>query len=267
MAASSVKSDPSLAPASPRWWSSIPPLFTSPTARTVWAGVLAILALVELINYSFLVSYLRSAYNDCVALEGILAGIGIAMGISVVVAVALAYRIRSATSEEGGSSCAERLRRFPLCIGCAVGWLRWTLYALAGLLLLAVFVIIGVLLGYARGMYRPVAVEDEILSFAALNGAVRVTREDGGRGVTRIHASTEYDLFFAQGVIHAQQRFWQMEFQRRVGAGRLSEVSRNPTPRRTRTAPPVAHCCPPTPVLPLSAPRSWLGTPGWTRTS
>ena len=31
------------------------------------------------------------------------------------------------------------------------------------------------------------------------------------------------DLYFANGFVHAQDRFWQMEFQRRVGSGRLSE--------------------------------------------
>ncbi len=42
-------------------------------------------------------------------------------------------------------------------------------------------------------------------------------------GVAHIYADTSYDLFFGQGYVHAQERFWQMEFQRRVAAGRLSE--------------------------------------------
>lgn len=37
-------------------------------------------------------------------------------------------------------------------------------------------------------------------------------------------AHDDYDLFYAQGVAHAQERLWQMEFQRGVGAGRLSEL-------------------------------------------
>jgi penicillin amidase len=32
------------------------------------------------------------------------------------------------------------------------------------------------------------------------------------------------EYFFAQGIIHAQDSLWQMDFQRRVGAGRLSEI-------------------------------------------
>lgn len=42
--------------------------------------------------------------------------------------------------------------------------------------------------------------------------------------MVRIRAATLKDLFFAQGFVHAQERLWQMEFQRRVGQGRLSEI-------------------------------------------
>ena len=37
-------------------------------------------------------------------------------------------------------------------------------------------------------------------------------------------SATEHDLWYGQGWAHARARLWQMEFQRRVGAGRLSEV-------------------------------------------
>ncbi len=43
-------------------------------------------------------------------------------------------------------------------------------------------------------------------------------------GVPRIEASNEYDAFFAIGVVHAQDRLWQMELSRRVGQGRLAEI-------------------------------------------
>src|ERR1700736_5654610 len=43
-------------------------------------------------------------------------------------------------------------------------------------------------------------------------------------GVPHIYAQNEDDLFFAQGYVHAQERLWQMELNRRVGSGRLSEV-------------------------------------------
>ncbi len=43
-------------------------------------------------------------------------------------------------------------------------------------------------------------------------------------GVPHLYAQTAEDLFFAQGYVHAQDRFWQMEFWRRLSSGRLSEL-------------------------------------------
>lgn len=44
------------------------------------------------------------------------------------------------------------------------------------------------------------------------------------RAVPYIHAANYHDAAFALGYMHAQNRMWQMEFQRRAGAGRLSEI-------------------------------------------
>ncbi len=43
-------------------------------------------------------------------------------------------------------------------------------------------------------------------------------------GVPQLFAGNERDLFFAQGYVHAQDRFFQMELGRRAGHGRLSEL-------------------------------------------
>src|SRR5712691_6476085 len=43
-------------------------------------------------------------------------------------------------------------------------------------------------------------------------------------GVPHVKAGTALDLWFGQGVCHAQDRLWQMELHRRVGTGRLSEA-------------------------------------------
>ena len=51
--------------------------------------------------------------------------------------------------------------------------------------------------------------------------AVEIVRD--GEGVPHIFAATERDGWFAMGYAHAQDRLWQMEFQRRVAQGRLSE--------------------------------------------
>jgi penicillin amidase len=55
-----------------------------------------------------------------------------------------------------------------------------------------------------------------------LKDPVDIVRDE--YGVAHIYASTPEDLFFAEGYVHAQERFWQMEFQRRTAAGRLSEI-------------------------------------------
>lgn len=55
-----------------------------------------------------------------------------------------------------------------------------------------------------------------------LNAPVEILRDRWG--VPHIYAETEHDLFFAQGYAHAQDRLWQMEMNRRIADGTLSEV-------------------------------------------
>ncbi|WP_157008568.1 penicillin acylase family protein [Agromyces laixinhei] len=68
-------------------------------------------------------------------------------------------------------------------------------------------------------------------SFPTLNGAVdvpglgaevTVIRDDAG--IPQLYAETDHDLFFAQGYVHAQDRFWEMDFRRHVTSGRLAEL-------------------------------------------
>ena len=60
------------------------------------------------------------------------------------------------------------------------------------------------------------------LNLPGLQNSVEIIRD--GHAVPHIYASSKDDAYFALGFVHAQDRLWQMEFQRRVGAGRLSEV-------------------------------------------
>ncbi|HEX6220284.1 MAG TPA: penicillin acylase family protein, partial [Acidimicrobiia bacterium] len=60
------------------------------------------------------------------------------------------------------------------------------------------------------------------LELAGLISDVEVLRDE--LGVPHVYASNQHDLFFAQGFTHAQDRFYQMDFWRHVGAGRLSEM-------------------------------------------
>src|ERR1041385_3914429 len=95
-------------------------------------------------------------------------------------------------------------------------------------ILLVIVVLILLLAGATTG-YVAVTVRkmlpqhDGTLSFAGLDGQVTVYRD--GNGIPQIYATTTRDLFFAQGVIHAQDRWWQMEFNRHTGQGRISELT------------------------------------------
>ena len=60
------------------------------------------------------------------------------------------------------------------------------------------------------------------LEIAGLTDQVQVLRNS--LGVPQIYASNRHDLFFAQGFTHAQERFWQMDVWRHIGAGRVSEM-------------------------------------------
>ena len=63
---------------------------------------------------------------------------------------------------------------------------------------------------------------DGVLHVAGPEGAVEVLRDRWG--VPHIYAESEHDLYFAQGFVHAQDRLWQMDLNRRLVAGRLAEV-------------------------------------------
>ncbi|RCK72918.1 MAG: Penicillin amidase precursor [Anaerolineae bacterium] len=60
------------------------------------------------------------------------------------------------------------------------------------------------------------------IRISGLDQAVDVYRDR--MGIPHIYAATLHDLFFAQGYVHAQDRFWQMDFWRHIGSGRLSEM-------------------------------------------
>ncbi|MFQ5709272.1 MAG: penicillin acylase family protein [bacterium] len=60
------------------------------------------------------------------------------------------------------------------------------------------------------------------LSLTMLSDSVEVYRD--AFGVPHIFAANEQDLFRAQGYITAQDRLWQMDFNRRIACGRLAEI-------------------------------------------
>jgi penicillin G amidase len=83
------------------------------------------------------------------------------------------------------------------------------------------------LAGLAGGAYyllirRPLAQKKGKLRLQGLHAPVEIITDR--YGVPHIYAQNEDDLYFAQGYMHAQERLWQMELNRRIGSGRLSEI-------------------------------------------
>jgi penicillin amidase len=73
-----------------------------------------------------------------------------------------------------------------------------------------------------RFLRRPLPQKSGHLAVVGLRQPVKVIHDRWG--VPHIYAHNEHDLFFAQGFVQAQDRLFQMDVSRRVGAGRLSEV-------------------------------------------
>ena len=95
---------------------------------------------------------------------------------------------------------------------------RWVLFGFAILLLLVL--VVGLLLRAQIRLAWPQV--DGELYVDGITAPVEIIRDS--TGVPHIYAGNTHDLFFAQGYVHAQDRFWQMEFWRRIGSGRLSEI-------------------------------------------
>ncbi len=73
---------------------------------------------------------------------------------------------------------------------------------------------------------RPVPRSKGKWSLAGLRSPVEIIRDRWG--VPHIYAGNLRDLFFAVGYAQAQDRLWQMDFNRRAAAGRLAEVLGEP---------------------------------------
>lgn len=95
--------------------------------------------------------------------------------------------------------------------GCLIG----------GLGLVLVLAVLVVVLGVVT-VRRPFPQENGELTLAGLDAPVDVYRD--AYGIPHIFASTSHDLFYVQGYVHAQDRFWQMDFWRHTSTGRLSEM-------------------------------------------
>jgi penicillin amidase len=61
------------------------------------------------------------------------------------------------------------------------------------------------------------------VSVAGVDGPIEIYRDRFG--IPHVRATTVHDAFFGQGFVHAQDRLWQMEFDRRRAAGTLAECA------------------------------------------
>ncbi len=103
-------------------------------------------------------------------------------------------------------------------------WLKRLVFGLGILVLLLAGGAVYWFRVYLPGQVAPLSfpqVDGEI-QVPGLQAPVEVVRDE--MGIPHIYASNLYDLFFAQGYVHAQDRFWQMDFWRHVGSGRLAEM-------------------------------------------
>jgi penicillin amidase len=95
-------------------------------------------------------------------------------------------------------------------------------------ILLVIVLIIAIAIAAGGGfiaytLQRPLPQLAGTLRLNGLSAPVTIYRD--AQGTAHIYASDVRDLFFAQGVVHAQERWWQMEFQRHVGQGRIGELT------------------------------------------
>ena len=74
---------------------------------------------------------------------------------------------------------------------------------------------------------------DGTVSVVGIESLVEITRDRNG--VPHVVAESRDDALYGLGYVHAQDRLWQMEVNRRIGAGRLSEVMGSNTLTLDRT--------------------------------
>lgn len=90
------------------------------------------------------------------------------------------------------------------------------------LLALVLVAVAGVAIGVAAAIRKPMPDTEGVVQLTGLDGAVTVQRDR--YGIPNITADTTEDLFFAQGFVHAQDRFHEMDVRRHVAAGNVSAM-------------------------------------------
>ncbi|MEZ5094025.1 penicillin acylase family protein, partial [Nocardioides sp.] len=105
----------------------------------------------------------------------------------------------------------RRFRRWP-------GPARWSAYVAVTLVLLLVAAVAGGVVV----LRRPLPQTAGTLEVPGLDGTVEVVRD--AHGIPQLYGDSLDDLMRAQGFVHAQERFFEMDLRRHVTSGRLSEL-------------------------------------------
>jgi len=128
---------------------------------------------------------------------------------------------------------------------------RFVLRALAVIAALVTIAVIGTYLS----MRRSLPMVDGTTSVTGISAPIDIVRD--ADAIPHIFAATKADALFGLGYAHAQDRLWQMEFQRRIGFGRLCEIfgaAALPQDRFLRTV-----------GFGRAARAAWENTPEWAR--
>src|SRR5712692_77566 len=128
---------------------------------------------------------------------------------------------------------------------------RVLLKVLATIVLL---VVLAAAAGYAY-LRRSLPQVDGTLTVLGLSAPIDIIRD--ADAIPHVFAANKLDALFGLGYVHAQDRLWQMELQRRIGFGRLSEIlgaAALPQDRFLRTV-----------GFGRAAQNAWAATPDWAK--
>ena len=98
------------------------------------------------------------------------------------------------------------------------GWAKATVLVAVGVVLVLVATLVT---GWVL-VRRALPAYDGEVGLPGLAAEVTVVRDE--HGIPQVYADTTEDLMRAQGFVHAQERFWEMDVRRHATAGRLAEM-------------------------------------------
>ena len=120
----------------------------------------------------------------------------------------------SARGSRAGSS-RSRFRSRP-------GPARWATYVAV----VVVLVLVAALVAGVVVVRRSFPQTSGTIAVPGVGAKVSVIRDDSG--IPQVYADSAHDLFYAQGYVQAQDRFFEMDFRRHVTSGTLSELLGTP---------------------------------------